>query len=217
MISYLKIYFYSYISFLSVIPQTYSYFRFGLPPEYRKRGFIKKIIQNINFDNAIETGTYLGQTTKILKKYIPNVYSIEIKRDLYLFAKKKYRKTNINFIYGDSAENLENLLKKLRGPTLFFLDGHASGGITSRGKFVTSLRHEIKILEDYKNIKDSLVLIDDAMSLNGTNDYPNIKDLEVFAFKNNLKIYKTKLNSYVITDEKICDVHKVLSEYIDQS
>lgn len=217
MISYFKIYLYSYISFFSVIPQTYSYLRFGLPPEYKKRGLLKKIIKNIKFDNAIETGTYLAQTTKILIKYIPNVYSFEIKKDLYLFAKKKYRKTKINFIYGDSAEKLGNLLKKLRGPTLFFLDGHASGGITTRGEFVTSLRRELEILKDYKNIKGSLILIDDALSLNGTNDYPSIKDLEVFALKSNLKIYKTKFNSYIITDEEVCDVHKVISKYIEHS
>lgn len=214
--SYYKLSLYRIISILSIIPQTYRYLRFGLPPEYKKRAFLKNIIRNIDFDNAIETGTYLGQTAKLLRQYIPNVHSIEIKKELYLFAKKKYRLTNINFIHGDSADSLAILLKNLVGPTFFFLDGHASGGITARGQLVTSLSQEINILSSFKNINNSLILVDDALSLNGTNDYPDLEDILIFAKERDMTVFKTRMNSLVIIGRLLKSNFEILEPNLEK-
>ena len=55
--------------------------------------FIKhQIIQNNNIEDSawIETGTYYGETTKILSKISSKVISIEADQDLYELAKRLF-------------------------------------------------------------------------------------------------------------------------------
>ena len=86
----IKIALYSIISELGVIKQLFRFYLLGgSPPEYKKRKFIKNIISLIQFDNAIESGTYLGKTAHLLSKSVQNVFTIEISNNLYKYVKKK--------------------------------------------------------------------------------------------------------------------------------
>ena len=195
---YYKLYLYEYVSRLSIFPQYFFYLKTGVKPEYMKRKLLKTIVKNADFSNAVETGTYLGRSTKILSHNIENVYTVEIKKDLFEFTKRKFRKSSVNFLLGDSEEILNRIIHKIKGRTIFYLDSHTSGGITGKGHSVTPLKMELEMLDKYESISDSVVLIDDAQSINGTNDYPDIKILIDFAKKNSLKIYKTKMDSYLL-------------------
>lgn len=213
---YFKLYIYEYVSRLSIFPQYFYYLKTGEKPEYLKRRLLRTIVRNVDFINAVETGTYLGRSAKILSHNIDNVYTVEIKEDLFEFTRRKFRKTNINFFLGDSEEMLDEIIHEIKGKTLFYLDSHTSGGITGKGQNVTSLKRELEILDGYELITDSVVLIDDAQSINGTNDYPDIGILIELAKKNRLKLYKTNTNSYVLINKNEKKLLSKISPYLKE-
>jgi hypothetical protein len=154
--------------------------------------YIKNLLQRYSFKIAIESGTYLGKTSKILKKHCENVYSIEINEDLFNFCKSKYKKKNINFILGDSGKILKNLVQHIMPNTFIFLDGHTSGGITGYGSSVTPLKLELEILGKATSLQYCLILIDDSQSLVGENDYPNFSEIVQFCEKHGMELYEHK-------------------------
>ena len=190
---YLYFQFYSWIQSLSFLPQYYNYIsnKSGAP-DLLKRMYIKNLLQRYSFKIAIESGTYLGKTSKILKKHCENVYSIEINEDLFNFCKSKYKKKNINFILGDSGKILKNLVQHIMPNTFIFLDGHTSGGITGYGSSVTPLKLELEILGKATSLQYCLILIDDSQSLVGENDYPNFSEIVQFCEKHGMELYEHK-------------------------
>ena len=79
----------------------------------------------------IESGTYLGDTTKFLAKQADNVISIEPSEYLVKRARVRLKKfKNVRIVHGLSEQNLSSLLTDVSGPIYFWLDGHASGGFT---------------------------------------------------------------------------------------
>jgi hypothetical protein len=77
---------------------------------------------------AVETGTYMGESTKKLAQIFDQVETIELSRYIALKCWVRllpYR--NIRLRLGDSSE----LLKSSWEPTLYWLDGHWSGGGTA--------------------------------------------------------------------------------------
>ena len=84
---------------------------------------------------------------------------------------------------GDSSKVLPELLDKIKKPCLFWLDGHYSGGITGKGDLNTPILNELKSIFSHQ-IKDHVILIDDARCFTGEEDYPTIKALKEFVIKN---------------------------------
>jgi len=97
----------------------------------------RKVIPYIGHDytTAVETGTYLGATTKFLARHFNRIHTIELDEELYNEASNNTFKNNKNIMcyLGDSAKVLkdrliENLNKsKLDKKVFFFLDAHWSG------------------------------------------------------------------------------------------
>lgn len=136
----------------------------------------------------IETGTYIGRMLEAVNRYFDVLYSIEIDKKLHLFCKKKFQNNKkIHLFCGDSARILSKILKKVKSPTFFWLDAHYSGGITSMAKTKTPIEAELKIILQ-KWQPGSRILIDDARLFNGSNGYPEIKDIEKLIKKLGLKI-----------------------------
>ena len=85
-----------------------------------------------NYTDFIETGTYTGRSIIPLSKKFHNFefHTIEIVKELYLFAKEKAKKQsiqNINFHYGDSLMLLEGIISKIKSENIIvFLDAHSS-------------------------------------------------------------------------------------------
>ena len=83
------------------------------------------ICQDHNIDTIIETGTYVGGSTKEFAKMAKNVITIEHELEyfqhasLYLSGIK-----NIEMIYGSSISHLKKCIEKASGNLLFFLDAH---------------------------------------------------------------------------------------------
>ncbi len=147
------------------------------PPQVVKQKALKTYAKKHGMNIFIETGTYFGDTTWAMRKFFKKLYSIELSEELFKKAEKRFEKfDNIEILHGDSSEVLSKVLPQVKEPTLFWLDGHYSGGVTAKGD------KECPILEELDAILSSnfehIILIDDARLFNGTSDYPKLKELE---------------------------------------
>ena len=169
------------------------------PPQPYRRKIIKLYAKRFSINIFIETGTYLGDTVKAVKKNFKEIYSIELNKMLYLTAKQKFVKyKHINIILGDSSKKLPEILSKLDGPCLFWLDAHYSGGNTSKANVETPVTKELRCILNHPN-KNHVILIDDAHDFTGKNDYPTIPEL-----KEIVNHYEEKI---LIVKEDIIRIH----------
>ena len=86
---------------------------------------LKKLVDKFKINQIIETGTFLGGTTKRLAE-LADVITIEIVNDNYLKAKQNFDGVkNILALWGNSVDVLKNNLKLYSHESLlFFLDAH---------------------------------------------------------------------------------------------
>ena len=141
----------------------------------------------------IETGTYLGDTTKVLAKNSKAVTSIEPSGELFEFASFRLgSKRNIKLLNGSSEELFHDSLKQ-SGPRLnIWLDGHFSGDITFQGKTNTPVIYELTAISKELNRFDELkVFIDDVRcfyhDMDEGNDYPKLEYLLNWARANGFR------------------------------
>ena len=140
----------------------------------------------------VETGTYLGQTTKILSQNSVHVYSIEPEPTLFANAKQYFSNVkNVEIINGTSESDFPTLLPKLKGNINFWLDGHYSAGATFKGAQDTPIVDELNcISKNIKNFDKICVLVDDIRCFNPEqpeySTYPSIDFLVDWARNHNL-------------------------------
>ncbi len=138
----------------------------------------------------IETGTYLGETTKFLSKNSKMVFSIEPAVLLYEFVNKRLRRLkNVQIVFGTSEEVFESTITKLEQKANFWLDGHASGDITFSNQEVTPIVYELKILASHlSRFEECAVFVDDVRGFSNkseTSKYPSKEFLVEWANTNN--------------------------------
>ena len=76
-----------------------------------------------------------------------------------MVQRKKFSKlTHINLIKGDSSEKLPEILKSLKEPALFWLDGHYSDEITAKGDLNTPIYNELTAILNHP-IKNHVILM----------------------------------------------------------
>ena len=96
-----------------------------------------------------------------LQRYLRSVHTIELSDELYRKALKRFeRDINIQVYHGDSSRVLPDLLHKLRGRPLFWLDGHYSEDITAKGDENTPIIKELRAIKDAQ-VANAVILIDD--------------------------------------------------------
>ena len=111
----------------------------------------------------VETGTYAGEMIKYVnaRHNWYRIYSIELSPRLAKRAMKLFDAVeNVSIWQGSSDEMLKKL--GLHRPALFWLDAHACGGVTARGKKITPILEE---LETVVNDIDHVIVIDDLDNL----------------------------------------------------
>lgn len=170
------------------------------PPHIVKQKTIQKYQQQYQCLAFIETGTYLGDMVFAVKDLFKTIYSIEIDKTLARYALFSFRTyPHISIVQGDSANTLKRLVSQQRKNTLFWLDGHYSGGITGKGQ------KNCPILEELDAILGStlnhVVLIDDAHCFIGKDDYPTLLYLKQY-------IRKRRPNFSVSVEDNIIRVVK---------
>lgn len=106
-----------------------------LEPEISCPRFLFNLLEELRqehgiggFKEFVETGTLFGHTTLHASYWFDRVTTIELSSDLHAEAVKHLaHRPNILCLHGNSADVLPDVIEKLAGPTLFFLDAHWSG------------------------------------------------------------------------------------------
>lgn len=151
------------------------------PPSHHKRRVLVSYAEVFDCATFVETGTFLGDTVAVMRRYAERVYSIELDDELAMRAKGRFRNCdNVQIIQGDSAEELPRLLSAIpRQPSLFWLDGHFSGGITALGGEETPIMRELAAVLPLPAAR--AVLIDDAREFGSNVNYPVLETIERLA------------------------------------
>ena len=138
----------------------------------------------------VETGIYLGETTRFLAKKFSFVYTIEPSSECCRLARKRFRSfSNIELLAGTSEDVLQPLLKKIESQSIcFWLDGHFSAGIAFEGQAKCPVLHELGVIEaSLSKFKKVTVFIDDVRCAQGDPDnYPSLDVYVNWARQNSL-------------------------------
>jgi hypothetical protein len=128
----------------------------------------------------IESGTFFGDTTWALRNYFRRIYTVEVEVTLAALARERFKGCrSVTPVEGDSATALRWICSELDGPSLFFLDGHYSGGITGKGSKVCPVLEELLAIFTLTNYPFRIV-IDDARLFGTDPFYPNLAVIEEF-------------------------------------
>ena len=95
--------------------------------------------------------------------------------------KKFSSNPDIQILQGDSGLVLHDVVPSLQQQSLFWLDGHYSGGSTAKGEKECPIYGELEAILN-SNLKH-IILIDDARLFVGENDYPTVNELRQFVEK----------------------------------
>ena len=96
------------------------YVNFSMP-----RDIVLKFKEKAAIKNFVETGTYKGNTSFWAASQFEKVYTIEIDPAISgATAARPDRPENIEFLVGNSKDVLPQLVEKLEGRSIFWLDGH---------------------------------------------------------------------------------------------
>ncbi len=129
---------------------------FGPPEE-----LIRRLKETYHITTFIETGTYHGGTAYWASSIFDHVITIEGSESLYKKVVEKYRHIkNIEFVHGDSRERLDDVVARLDGPAIFWLDAHWSGGETYGQTEQGPLIGEIEAIN--RSEDEHFIFIDDA-------------------------------------------------------
>ena len=147
------------------------------PPHIVKQQTLKTFSKRYGLKILVETGTYYGDMVEAMKDVFNQLYSIELSAELYKKAKKRFKgEKHIELICGDSGLELMNLMSKIDQPTLFWLDGHYSAGVTAKGEKDTPIYEELNHILNSTD-KGHVLIIDDARCFGADPNYPSIKEL----------------------------------------
>jgi hypothetical protein len=124
----------------------------------------------------VETGTYLGDMVEAQRARFRQVISIELAPFLYRAACARFKHAqNVLILEGDSGELMESVLGRLDAPTLFWLDGHYSAGVSAHGTLGTPIQRELETI--LGSSIDHVILVDDARCF-GTGDFPTLDEVQ---------------------------------------
>lgn len=153
-----------------------------LPSNLAKHKALRVLQQKFKTTILVETGTYMGDTLYALYNEFDNLYSIELSELFYAKAVKRFKNyPKIKLINGDSGRLLFELVPTLKERSLFWLDGHYSGGLTAKGDKECPVYEELSAI--FKSPLEHVIVIDDARLFVGKNDYPALEDLKQFVKK----------------------------------
>lgn len=152
------------------------------PPPLAKRAMHLEYAEKFGLKIFVETGTFLGDTVEAMRPHFDRIYSIELADKYYERAVRRFSGvSSVKLLQGDSGDRMPEVVGELDGPTLFWLDGHYSGGDTAKGDLAAPVWAELKAI--FGGMKHPfVVLIDDARCFTheGSKSYPAVSDIEAW-------------------------------------
>jgi hypothetical protein len=107
----------------------------------------------------VETGTYMGDTVAAVSPLFDRCWTIEFSNELHRRARDRFAGSNVECLNGDSGIVIRQILQVLPGQTLFWLDAHASGGVTADAGYDPLVAELTSIFD---RPETHVVLVDDA-------------------------------------------------------
>ena len=152
-------------------------------PDVYKRKTVRDYAGKYGCNVLIETGTYHGGMIEAQIKNFGRIASVELFKDLYDKAVKKFEGFDtVRLYHGDSSKLLGQMIDDNvdgNGP-VFWLDGHYSGDGTALGDKETPIIEEIEQIA--AKCRQGVLLVDDARCFRGEaeeqKDYPSLEELE---------------------------------------
>jgi len=141
----------------------------------------------------VETGTYMGETTKVASGLFETVHTIEIAPHFYDKAKNLFSGTNVTCHLGDSSILLNDICQTLDRPTCFWLDGHWSAGNTGKGIKNVPLYEELEIIMS-RCSQPCVILIDDCRLFGKTDPY--VDGWEAISVEKILELVTPRIKSH---------------------
>ena len=159
-------------------------------PHLIKQATLKEYANKYSIKVFVETGTFYGDMVEAMKGYFGKIYSIELSEGYYQAAKERFAgDERIKILHGDSGKEIDKIIKELKEPALFWLDGHYSGGTTARGDKETPVFEELAHIFNAAD-PGHVIIIDDARDFGTDPAYPTLEELKDFVFskRNNMKM-----------------------------
>jgi len=154
------------------------------PPHFVKQSVVRKYAKKFRIKVFVESGTYHGAMVEAMRNQFRVIHSLEIYKPLYEENVKKFSKYKHIFLhFGDSAYVLPKIMNDIKEPVIFWLDGHFSGKGTGKGSTSTPIMKELWCIFNHE-IKNHVILIDDARFFIGKDNYPTLQWLKEFVLKN---------------------------------
>ena len=167
------------------------------PPHAVKQMTIAEFQGKSGHSILVETGTYMGDMVEAQKRIFDKVYSIELGKELFENATKRFEDDkHVSIFQGDSGKVLVDIIKLIDSPAIFWLDGHYSAGITAKGEKECPIFEELDAIFNGKQL-NHILLIDDARCFIGENDYPTIENLQKYISSKNPN-YKMEIKNDAI-------------------
>jgi hypothetical protein len=154
---------------------------FQMPlPAFVKRSIVKRHLLDFGLQTLVETGTQYGDTPWFFRDELSEIWSIELSPALADLTRQRFRKyPHIHIVQGDSSDRLPEIIPQLKTPTLFWLDGHYSSGVTARGTLDCPIYAELQAVFSICRQR-WVVMVDDARLFGAETDYPTLKELANF-------------------------------------
>lgn len=150
------------------------------PPHLAKQRLLTTLADRHGLEVLVETGTYLGDMIEAMKSRFGRVISIELSRDLYERAARRFHHdAHVELVHGDSGAALGPIVARLSVPALFWLDGHHSAGETAKGDDETPILAELGHILDAPE-RRHVIVVDDARLFGTDPAYPTLEALEAF-------------------------------------
>jgi hypothetical protein len=170
----------SYLAFIHYL-QAYS---LTLRSAEEKREYLRYWQKATGYEIFVETGTYQGRTTLEMSRVFAKCFTTEIDPALYAEANSRFAGVrNITSLLGDSPAHLPSILAQIHQPAVFWLDAHDSGVHTGRGTKDTPIARELAMIFAHE-VKNHVILIDDARNFCGVFGYPSVRQLHRFVQQN---------------------------------
>lgn len=109
----------------------------------------------------VETGTFKGDTAAWAGGHFARVFTVELSADYHAAAVKRFAGSeSVKPLKGNSAQVLAELMGRIEGPGIFWLDAHWSGLDTSGREAECPLIEEVALIN--ASPAEHVVMVDDA-------------------------------------------------------